>query len=309
MIEAGELGRITFIRLRQAHDWSGAAGGAARVSDARAGRRRHAARQRLPPVRPGALPGRSGAEVFCRTATLKFDIELEDTAAVSLLFESGALGQIETAWTATGWDQGFWVDGTRGALEYSERSGRPILRHVFRDPANITWDDPEAESWQTPAGVDHTLAVASFLAAIRGRRPVSCTGRGWPRGGAAGARQLRERALGQPVSIDRLIALGLPNAEVPRPSAPTGFRRRPRRGGGVSLDTLLDAQELLAGHQEHAHAEHRQGDLVRVGWAWVSRPAGARRDGCVPRRRSARARSSSSPGSRASPRRPCRPRP
>ncbi len=152
MIAAGELGRVTFVRLRQAHDWSG--------------------RAEVPPgFRTRALAGGGTLldngchlfdlarylggpvqEVYCRTATLKFDIELEDTAAVSLLFESGALGQIETAWTATGWDQGFWVDGTRGALEYSERSGRPVLRHVFRDPANITWDDPDAESWQTPSG-------------------------------------------------------------------------------------------------------------------------------------------------------------
>ena len=176
MIEAGDLGRVTFVRLRQAHDWSG--------------------RPEVPPgfrMRTLAgggtlldngchlfdLAGYLGgpvAEVFCRTATLKFDIELEDTATVSLLFESGALGQIETAWTATGWDQGFWIDGTRGALEYSERSGRPALRHVFRDPANTTWDEPEATSWQSPEGMDHSLAIASFVAAIRGRGPVSCTG-------------------------------------------------------------------------------------------------------------------------------------
>ena len=176
MIDAGELGRLTFIRLRQAHDWSG--------------------RPEVPPgFRTRALAGGGTlldngchlfdlarylggpvSEVFCRTATLKFDIELEDTASVSLLFESGALGQVETAWTATGWDQGFWIDGTRGALEYSERSRRPILRHVFRDPANITWDEPEVDSWQTPAGIDHTRAVAAFVAAVSGRSPVSCTG-------------------------------------------------------------------------------------------------------------------------------------
>ena len=176
MIEAGELGRVTFVRLRQAHDWSG--------------------RPEVPPgFRTRVLAGGGTlldngchlfdlarylggpvAEVFCRTATLKFDIELEDTATVSLLFESGALGQIETAWTATGWDQGFWIDGTRGTLEYSERSGRPILRHVFRDPVNNSWDEPEAESWQTPAGTDHSHAVAAFVAAVRGRGPVSCTG-------------------------------------------------------------------------------------------------------------------------------------
>ena len=201
MIESGELGRITFVRLRQAHDWSG--------------------RSEVPPgFRTRALAGGGTlldngchlfdlarylggpvAEVFCRTATLKFDIELEDTASVSLLFESGALGQIETAWTATGWDQGFWIDGTRGALEYSERSGRPILRHVFRDPANITWDEPEAESWQTPAGLDHTRAVASFLAAVRGSAPVSCTGEDGRDAVRLALASYDSARLGQPVRV------------------------------------------------------------------------------------------------------------
>ena len=201
MIEAGELGRITFIRLRQAHDWSGAA--------------------EVPPgFRTRALAGGGTLldngchlfdlarhlggpvqEVFCRTATLKFDIELEDTATVSLLFESGALGQIETSWTATGWDQGFWVDGTRGALEYSERSGRPILRHVYRDATNITWDDPAVDSWQTPAGADHTRAVASFLAAVRGTRPVECTGEDGRDAVRLALASYESATLGRPVTI------------------------------------------------------------------------------------------------------------
>ena len=120
---------------------------------------------------------------------------------MSLLFESGALGQIETAWTATGWDQGFWIDGTRGALEYSERSGRPILRHVFRDPANISWDEPEAESWQTPAGLDHTRAVASFLAAVRGTGLVSCTGEDGRDAVRLALASYDSARLGQPVKI------------------------------------------------------------------------------------------------------------
>ena len=203
MIEAGELGRVTFVRLRQAHDWSG--------------------RAEVPPgFRTRALAGGGTLldngchlfdlarflggpveEVFARVATLKFDIELEDTASVSLLFESGALGQIETAWTATGWDQGFWIDGTKGALEYSERSGRPILRHVFRDPVNVTWDEPEAESWQTPAGLDHIRAVASFVAAVRGTVPVACTGEDGRDAVRLALASYDSARLGQAVSITR----------------------------------------------------------------------------------------------------------
>jgi predicted dehydrogenase len=176
MIDAGELGPIAFIRLRQAHDWSGR-------GEVPAGFRTRALAGGGTLLDNGChlfdlarYLGGPVQEVYCRTATRKFDTEVEDTATVSLLFESGALGQVEAAWTATGWDQGFWVDGARGALEYSERSGRPVLRHVFRDPANITWDDPEIESWQHPAGGDHSRAVASFLAAVRGEGPISCTG-------------------------------------------------------------------------------------------------------------------------------------
>jgi predicted dehydrogenase len=202
MIEAGELGRITFIRLRQGHDWSGAAevppgfrsralaGGGTLLDNGC-----HLfdlARYLCGPVR----------EVFCRTATLKYDIELEDTAAVSLLFRNGALGQIETSWTATGWDQGFWVDGTRGALEYSERSGRPILRHVYREPVNITWDDPAVDSWQTPAGTDHTLAIASFLAAVRGVRPIECTGEDGRDAVRLALASYESATLGQPVALE-----------------------------------------------------------------------------------------------------------
>jgi predicted dehydrogenase len=201
MIAAGELGRVTFIRLRQAHDWSGAA--------------------EVPPgFRLRALAGGGTLldngchlfdlarhlggpvqEVFCRTATLKFDIQLEDTAVVSLLFQSGALGQVETAWTATGWDQGFWVEGTRGSLEYSERSGRPILRHVYRDPANISWDDPEVESWQTPSGADHTRAIAGFVAAVRGDGPVACSGEDGREAVRLALTCYESARLGQPVTL------------------------------------------------------------------------------------------------------------
>ncbi len=201
MITAGQLGRLTFVRLRQAHDWSG--------------------RAEVPPgFRTRGLAGGGTLldngchlfdlarhlggpvqEVYCRTATLKYDIELEDTASVSLRFESGALGQVETAWTATGWDQGFWVDGTRGALEYSERSGRPILRHVYRAPANITWDDPDVDTWQTPSGVDHSRAIAAFLAAIRGDTSVVCSGEDGRDAVRLALASYESASLGQPVSI------------------------------------------------------------------------------------------------------------
>lgn len=177
MLDAGALGRIAFIRFRQAHDWGGA-------------------KTLRPTFRSRALAGGGtlldngchlfdltrhlGGEVetvFAEGATLGFDAEVEDTAVATMRFASGALGQVETAWTATGWEMGFWIYGTEGALEYSDRSGRPILRHSYRTPSDSEWGDATVESWEEPGGSDHTRAVEAFVAAVRGERPALCTGR------------------------------------------------------------------------------------------------------------------------------------
>jgi predicted dehydrogenase len=176
MIADGAIGRVTFVRLRQAHDWGGA-------TEVPAGFRTRAlagggtlldngchlfdlARHLAGPV----------SEVFARTATLGFDIEVEDTAAVSLRFASGALGQIETSWTTTGWDQAFSVNGTRGSLEYTERLGRPVLRYVHREPGDDDWEAPRVIQWEHDGAGDHRRSVAAFVAAVRGERPVACSG-------------------------------------------------------------------------------------------------------------------------------------
>lgn len=176
MISDGAIGRVTFVRLRQAHDWGGAA-------EVPVGFRTRAlagggtlldngchlfdlARYLAGPV----------AEVYARTATLGFDIEVEDTATVSLRFASGALGQVETSWTATGWDQAFVIDGTKGSLEYTERYGRPLLRYGHREPGDDDWVAPRVTQWEHDGEGDHRRSVAAFVAAVRGERPVACTG-------------------------------------------------------------------------------------------------------------------------------------
>jgi predicted dehydrogenase len=175
-IAAGTLGRITFLRFRQAHDWAGAT-------------------TLGPTFRTRALAGGGtlldngchlfdlarylGGEVthaWAQGATLGFAAEVEDTATASLRFASGALGHVETQWTATGWEMSFAVYGTRGALEYSDRSGRPVLRYLHRGPADTAWADVTEETWSEPAGSDHTRAVGAFIEAVRGERPPLCTG-------------------------------------------------------------------------------------------------------------------------------------
>ena len=201
MIDAGELGHITFVRLRQAHDW----GGAATVP----------ASFRTRGVAGGGTLLDNGchlfdlarflagpvSEVFARIATLKFDTDVEDTAIASLRFESGALGEIETAWTATGWDEGFWVYGTLGALEYSVRSGRAILRHVFRGSPDGGWADPDVETWEPTGGSSHSSHLAAFVAAIRGEREVICSGEDGREAVRLVLASYESAASGRPVSL------------------------------------------------------------------------------------------------------------
>ncbi len=73
---------------------------------------------------------------------------------------------------------------------------------MYRDGANITWDDPSADSWQTPEGVDHIRAIASFLAAVRGSRPIACTGEDGRAAVRLALASYESAALGQPVAID-----------------------------------------------------------------------------------------------------------
>ena len=180
MIDAGELGRVTFIRLRQAHDWTGD-----EVVKPSFGTKANAGGGTL--LDNGCHMfdlaryfGGNVAELYARAATLKFDVEVEDTAVVSLQFESGTLGSVENAWTATGWEEGFWIYGTKGALEYTNRWDEPVLRHRFRESPATTWGGTDKATYEFmmegPAQNNHGRHIANFLAAIRGEREVICTG-------------------------------------------------------------------------------------------------------------------------------------
>ena len=180
MLDRGDLGRLTFMRLRQAHDWTGDA--EVRPSF---GTRERAGGGTL--LDNGChmfdlaryFAGDVG-ELYARTATLKFDVEVEDTSVVSLQFASGTLASVENAWTATGWEEGFWLYGTKGALEYTNRWEDPVLRHRFRESPGTTWGgtDVATYAFQTsnPGQSNHGRHIANFLAAIRGECEPICTG-------------------------------------------------------------------------------------------------------------------------------------
>lgn len=176
LIERGDLGRVTHVRLRQAHDWAGA-------REVRASFATRASSGGGTLLDNGChlmdLARYFGAdvdEVFARTATLKFDVELEDTAHVSLRFRSGALGTVEAAWTGTGWEEGFWVYGTEGALEYTNRLGEPYLRHVYRRSPGTTWGETDVSEHRFAGDRPHARHVRAFVEAVRGERDVICTG-------------------------------------------------------------------------------------------------------------------------------------
>jgi predicted dehydrogenase len=175
IIESGELGAITAIRFRQAHDWGGAGVRGVFGSKAHSG--------------GGTLLdngchlfdlaryfGGDVANVFARIARLQFDIEVEDTAHASLQFASGALATIETAWTATGYHEGFWIFGTKGSLECDSRTGANTLIHRYRSAGSATGNTTDVVTHSLNAPPAHTLHVANFLAAIDGSRDVICTG-------------------------------------------------------------------------------------------------------------------------------------
>ncbi len=175
LISAGVIGDVTHVRLRQAHDWGGQGVRASFTTRASSG--------------GGTLLdngchladlayffGGRVDEVYARIATLAYAVELEDTAHISLRYDGGALGVIETAWTATGWEQGFWLYGTEGALESTNRYGPPTLRHSYRGSVGGTWDETDVTTYRFAAGDDHLQHVLAFVAAVRGEGPVVCSG-------------------------------------------------------------------------------------------------------------------------------------
>lgn len=176
LIVEGQLGRLAFIRLRQAHDWGGE-----RVVRDSFGKLANAGGGTLLDNGCHMMDlaryfGGDVAEVYARVATLGFAVEVEDTSLVSLTFVSGALGSVENAWTATGWEEGFWLYGTEGALEYTNRYGEPVLRHSFRASPGTTWGEPDVATYRFAGHSARQRSIAAFLAAIRGEQPVVCSG-------------------------------------------------------------------------------------------------------------------------------------
>ncbi len=176
LIERGAIGRVTYARFRQAHDWGGATkvrGVFGSLADSGGGTLLDNGCHLFDLAR---YLGGDVRDVYARTATLKYDIEVEDTASASLGFVSGAIGAIEVAWTATGWQEAFWVYGTEGSLECDNLARTGDLVHRFRRPGQRDWGTTEVERHPPGALGARAQHIANFLAAIDGSCDVVCTG-------------------------------------------------------------------------------------------------------------------------------------
>ena len=86
------------------------------------------------------------------------------------------LGTVEAAWTATGWEEAWWLYGTEGTFEYTNRHGEPVARHAHRTSPGTTWGATDVTEYRFGGHDAHVRNVLAFLEAVRGDRPVACTG-------------------------------------------------------------------------------------------------------------------------------------
>lgn len=177
LIEEGRIGKVTFMRLRQAHDWGGAAqvrGVFGSLAASGGGTLLDNGCHMMDLARHF---GGDVAQIYALMDTLKFDIEVEDTSVATLKFDNGALASVENAWTASGWEESFFVYGTQGALECTNRLGKARLRFVNREFGGGGWADLD-ETWYEFAGTDtgHRRGVSNFIQSVIQGTPVICTG-------------------------------------------------------------------------------------------------------------------------------------
>jgi predicted dehydrogenase len=176
LLEAGDLGTLSHLRLRQAHDW----GGAVTVGPSFATRAVAGGGTLLDNGTHlfdlARYFGGEVSEVFARIASRVYATEVEDTAHASLRFASGAIATVEVAWTATGWEEGWWLYGSRGSFEYTNRSGSPIARHQHRTSTGTSWGETDLNEYRYAGDSAHARHVRAFLAAVRGEAPNICSG-------------------------------------------------------------------------------------------------------------------------------------
>ncbi len=179
IVRSGALGRVTFMRLRQAHDWGGnksVSPGFALLKNAGGGTLLDNGCHMMDLARN---LGGDVSSVYCKMGTLGAwtnTVEVEDTSLVTLEFESGTIASVENAWTGIGWEEGFWVYGTEGALECTNRLGPRKLRHVHRSSPGTDWNTLDETIYSFADEGGHVREIALFWRSIRTGAPVICSG-------------------------------------------------------------------------------------------------------------------------------------
>ena len=106
--------------------------------------------------------------VAAMTGTLARDLDCEDTGAVALEFENGALGTIEITTAVVGGRDGLEVNGTEGSLAVSNREiseFKVTTGEGSRYGAETIEQSPE--DFPHPAGSGHEGVVQNFVDALR----------------------------------------------------------------------------------------------------------------------------------------------
>jgi predicted dehydrogenase len=116
--------------------------------------------------------------VQAMTDTLARDIDVEDTAAIALRFENGALGTIEASVATKGGNDGVELNGTDGSIAFTEdeissfRVGNGV-EEPFHAETETVDADVVAQEW----GEGHAVVVQDFVDAIHEGREPMVTGR------------------------------------------------------------------------------------------------------------------------------------
>jgi predicted dehydrogenase len=177
IIDSGELGKLTFVRLRQSHDW----GGSGRVPDtfstyAKAGGGTLLDNGCHLMDLARYLAG-NVQSLYARVATLAYPVEVEDLALAHLEFQSGAFGSVENSWSSVGFEEGFWVYGTKGTLECSFAGGQARqLLHYHRASQPTEWGARDVTTYKVGNEGGHGAQIAAFLESIKAKTSPICSG-------------------------------------------------------------------------------------------------------------------------------------
>ena len=89
---------------------------------------------------------------------------------MSPAFAGGAIESVESAWTATGWEEAFRVCGARGALRFTNRAERPTLLHERRSGSNASYSEPDATHCRQAPNNARAGSLRRFVVALEVRK-------------------------------------------------------------------------------------------------------------------------------------------